>query len=133
MDYDKVKDAFAKIESGMSTLRGGPTNWYVDSLIAAYDLVINRFSPYKVGDRVTLREPHPAPGNWQRSKHFLVPGEPAVVEWVDVTREGKIAYGCVFDNETWIDEKGVKQPPSSKHTYTLFEDELCTFKPALEG
>lgn len=129
MDYTKAKEAFAKIESGMSTLRQGAINWYVDQLIAAYDLILNRFSPYKVGDRVTLREPHAAPGNWQHSKHFLVPGEPATVEWIDVTREGKIAFGCVFDNETWVDEHGVKRPTSSKHAYMLFEDEICGFKP----
>lgn len=127
MDFDKVKEAFAKIESGMSTLRGGPINWFVDQLIAAYDLVLNRFSPYKVGARVTLREPHPAPGNWQQSKHFLVPGEPATVELIDLRADGRLVFYCVFDNETWIDEQGVKRPPSSKHNYVLFEDEICEF------
>ena len=129
MDYANVKDAFAKIKAGMSTLGHGPIDWYVDNLIAAYDLILNRFSPYKVGDRVTLREPHPAPGDWQHSKHFLVPGEPATVESIEVRHDGKIAYYCVFDNETWIDEQGIKHPKSSKHNYMLFEDEICEFRP----
>jgi hypothetical protein len=57
--------------------------WNLDQLVASYDLLMSRFAPFKVGDRVALAKTpnitqESAPG-WMRSKHFLVKGAEGTV------------------------------------------------------
>jgi hypothetical protein len=124
MTSDRIKEGFALIQKGMDILSGGPCNFYVNQLVAARELLLTRFAPFKEGDRVELIAPHPAPGNWAKSKHFLIPGEPAMVESSDCDSSGHLYFDCIFDHETWIDDQGDKHPCSRRHTFRLYESEL---------
>lgn len=130
MDTDAVKKGLTMIENGISMLRGGPMDYYLKQLLAARDLLLTRFAPFKVGDRVTLRrayDPKEFTG-WSHSKHFLIPGSPATVQSSDCSSEGDLIFDLVFDNESWIDDKGVERPVSEKHSYRFSEVELKAFK-----
>jgi hypothetical protein len=128
MTNDKIKEGFGLIAKGISALSTGPCNFYVDQLLAARELLLTRFAPFKVGDKVELIEPHPAPGNWAASKHFLIPGEPATVESLDCNSAGLLYFDCTFDHETWINEAGKAMPVSRRGRYRLYEAELRLYR-----
>lgn len=78
MDSDRVKLGLCKIKEGFDLLSNGPADWYVDQLVAAYDMLMERFAPFKVKDRVALaRTIDTTPDNmegWRPYAHLLVKG-----------------------------------------------------------
>lgn len=125
MNAKNVKEAMELIDKGIGMLRRGPFDFYMQRLTDCYDLLIERFAPFKVGDRVLLtRTPEinekTAPG-WIGSKHFLVKGAIGTVR--EVYCDGKeFGFQIEFDDETWLDRDGKAQPVSQKHTYHFRED-----------
>lgn len=127
MGVSKVKQAAKLMRDGLAILDNGPLEFYLTELAAAHDLLMERFAPFKVGDRVTLRE---APQisekinwGWLSGKHYLIPGEAATVVEASCGSSGFRFY-LEFDNETWLDH-GEPRPVSRKHTYCFGEDDLC--------
>lgn len=81
-------------------------------------------SPFNEGDRVTLKEtpdinPETSWG-WMGSKHFLVKGSVATIKQIKF-HDGHFIFGLAFDDETWIDTKGVKQSVGDKAIYSFSE------------
>ena len=110
----------------MSLLRSGPMDYHLRRLAAAYELLLTRFSPCKVGDQVTLLkayDPKEVTG-WSHCKHFLIPGSPATVRHVECSTEGILEFNLEFDRETWIDQEGKEQPVSMRHLFRFRENEI---------
>lgn len=118
MNYDAVRKSVALMHEAQIALAGGPADFYLRGLLGAHDYMMRCFSPFRVGDRVTLLKPLDPDkiGDWKRDLHFLKPGSPArIVEaWAD---EDGFQYYVEFDNESWIDREGIPQPVSRKSSY----------------
>ena len=127
MNTDNITEGVKLIEQGIAKLNSGPLDYTMKCLLAARDLLLNRFAPFKVGDRVTLTKNLEISSghSWYGFRHFLVPGEPATVESSDCNDDGKLRFFIVFDNETYI-QNGEKKPvmSDSKHSYMFFEGDL---------
>ena len=126
MEHDDIIEGIKLIEQGLSKFQSGPIDYYLKKLFKAREVLLTRFAPFKVGDRVTLSGPlviEPNSG-WNHCRHFLVPGEPATVRDSDCDLDGNFRFYIEFDNETWIDPEGKVQPVSSKHVFCFFEKQL---------
>lgn len=122
MDFEEAKRGIDLIKQGLDLLGKGPLDYYLKQLTMTYDAYI-ALSPFKVGDRVTLVAKPNTNNNWNSSKHFLVPGEPATIRSIGAFN-GKREYDIEFDNESWVDKDGKVHPPINKHTYHFGESWL---------
>lgn len=128
---DKVSEILKGIEQLQkaqdklnAVLSSGPASFYFKKLGNYIDGLFS-FAKFKEGERVQLARDYDcskAPG-WAGSEHFLKEGATAVVSDIDYNERGFI-YGIVFDNETWLDQKGVARPVISKHEYSFRESDL---------
>lgn len=75
--------------------------------------------PFEVGDRIELVRNHPCPNAWDSCKHFLIKGAEGTIESIGYYDDRGFYADIVFDDETWIDRKGIAQPVSSKHTFNM--------------
>lgn len=120
---ETIKEAANHLEKGMSLLRTGPLHYYLRKMTDSVEYLLNRCSPFKVGDLVELAETpvidgDVAPG-WMSSRHFLVEGAKATVRSVDCDGDG-LYFGVCFEEETCI-YNGQKRPVTSRHIYTFRE------------
>ena len=83
--------------------------------------------PFKVGNRVRLTQApeisEDVAWGWRGSKHFLVKGAVATV----MEREfysGLFCFALHFDDETWIDMRGVKRKPDKPSFYYFSENKI---------
>ncbi len=106
METKDINDAVTMIARGIEILNQGPLNYTLDVLAASHQLLVTKYSPYKVGDRVVLTKEidfMEAPG-WQNHKHFLKVGALATVHTVSVytksgrTKEDSLVFGISFDS-----------------------------------
>jgi hypothetical protein len=125
-DTDEITEGVKLIEQGMRRLATGPLDYNLKKLVKARELLLTRFAPFKVGDRVTLaKELYVAPDSgWIFCKHFLVPGSVGRVKDSDCDADGRLRFFIEFENQTWIDREGVEQPMDKKSLFCLFEDQL---------
>lgn len=131
MDIETVKKGFKLMEDGMRILGGGPLDFYVRKLTECYDLLISRYAPFKIGERVILTKT-PEIGSvdrwgWLGSKHFLIKGAVGSVTFVEADGDG-FRFSVVFDDDSWIDHHGVKQPTKEKGHFGFREDYLVASK-----
>lgn len=128
MDIANFKEARRLIQQGNDMLRSGSFDYYLDKMLGCYELLLDRFSPFKVGDRVILaKTPNITPEKswgWMGSKHFLIKGAAGTVRSVSVDRDG-FSFQVEFDDESFI-HPFTKQvtPVTEKHTYHFGEDWL---------
>lgn len=127
MDIENVKQAATHMQKAMQLLSSGPLDYYLTEMAGAHDFMMARCCPYKIGDRVELAV---TPNinerdswGWMASKHFLIEGSPGVVMITECGSNG-FKFAVVFDNETWIDREGNKQPVDRKHSYYFGEKSL---------
>lgn len=115
----KAKDLLSWIHNKPDT-----SNFDLESVYEAATLFYCRH-PLAVGTRVIMiKTPDinekDTPG-WMHSKHFLKKGALGEVTEIYVYK-GKVRVGVIFDDETWLDKDGTKNPVSRKGMYTLNED-----------
>lgn len=123
---DELLEGVRLISKGIDKLQAGPLDYYLKKLIAARELLLTRFAPFRVGDTVTIRQVpdfNKSPG-WNGCRHFLVPGSRAVIRSSDCDDRGCLRFEVEFETESWIDSEGTIRPVSSKHIFCFFEDEL---------
>jgi hypothetical protein len=134
VSIERVKQGFLAIKDGMKLLDGGPLEYYMSKLTGCYDLLIDRFAPFKVGDTVELIQTpvisETEAWGWMAGKHFLVEGARGVVREVDVDGQGFRAL-VAFDDDSWIEHntKIVHAiPPKDRGLYSFKERWLrnCT-------
>jgi len=129
--FETFKLAMEKITEAQMLLQQGPTAYYVSEITGAYDYMMDKFAPFKVGDRVMLKErPDPMPEGWQSSAHFLVRGALATVKEIDCGSKGFTVH-VEFDDESWIkvdQVTGTKEivmiEPDRKHHYCFSDRPL---------
>lgn len=140
MDINNVKKAADLIERGHRLLDNGPLSYYLTQLIGSYEYMMERFCPFRVGDRVILvnrPDLHKNPG-WMHYQHFLTVGAKATVRQASCTDKGFI-FHLEFDEESWIDDHGsqgrskgtlVPVPEHKRHQFRFSEDFLAKELPA---
>lgn len=121
---DDIARACKMLDDASSILGAGPLSFYLRELNCSYQILIDRFAPFKPGSRVKLKKTpeitaKDSPG-WMGCRHFLVKGEKATVEEVGCG-EGGFYFHIIFDNETWIDTEGAKQRPTNPHHFSFSE------------
>ncbi len=126
---DNVKEGIRLLTEGMSKLSHGPFEYYLTCLVQARDLLLTRFAPFKVGDRVAIcRKLDIKPDSaWFACLHYLKPGSIGTVHSSEVDRDGRLRFDVVFDDESWVDrDNGSVHPIEEKdrHTYCMFEGDI---------
>lgn len=139
-DYEVVASLAEDLNAVMDKVhkyRSSSYIYHLRCLIAAKNLLLNKYLPIKKGDRVKLVKNvniDDAPG-WAGCKHFLVKGALATVANVEVrcsvakqieNYEESIAYDLIFDNESYIDHNGqlCMTEEDHKHTFCFGESML---------
>lgn len=132
MDIQKVKEAFSTIRVGIRMLDGGPMDYYLDKLAGCYELLISRFAPFKIGEKVFLRRTpsisESKSWGWLGGKHFLVKGAIAEVRDIDAESDG-FYFFIAFDDDSWIESHTKKvhpRPPKNRGIYRFYERELAS-------
>lgn len=98
MEIESLKSGIATIRQGLNTLNGLQVDYVLDVLMTAYNLLLTRYSPVKVGDHVRLTYTpritwENAPG-WMHAKSFMYAGAKATVRKLDVFTDGRL--------EAWV-------------------------------
>ncbi len=130
--FENFTKAMEKITEAQNLLQRGPCSYYVNEITGAYEYLMERFCPFKVGDRVMLKHsPYPMPYGWVGSAHFLVSGSIATIHSTECGPTGFV-FGVEFDDESWIKrdwttkiEEFVPVEPSRKHRFSLNENILA--------
>jgi hypothetical protein len=82
--FENFTLAMEKIAAAQELLQRGPASYYVNEITGAYDYLMDRFAPFKVGDKVMLKErPEPMPSGWSHCAHFLIRGALATVKGIE--------------------------------------------------
>ena len=134
MRLEKIREGFDLLDQGMRVLASGPIDYYIRNLVDCYELLLERFAPFHIGDRVILtKSPDiPTDSGWNCARHFLVKGAVATVRMVEADNKGFTAQ-VEFDDETWIDHKGERRRVEYKHTYGFREDYLVRLSPTVNS
>lgn len=127
MNIGPVKEAAKLMREAMSHLANGPLEFYLEEMAACYDLLMTRYAPFKVGDRVELSctpniTPQTAHG-WMACKHFLVEGSKGTVREA-TCGSGGFRFGIVFDDDSWIDRDGKRHPVASRGMFMFSDGEI---------
>lgn len=135
MDIEDIKRAASLIKEAEGILAKGPLNYYLEEMAASYEMLMKRYAPFKVGDRVALsvtpnitRE---TACGWMGSKHFLKKASQGRVVTAECGLSG-FTFGVEFDDETWIDAEGKRRLPQHKHSFHFGETKLCHVPQAMD-
>ncbi len=127
---EKVKQALGlwgegqrKFDEANLILSSGPSSHYYKKINGYVTALFGKFAPFKEGDTVKIIKAPNTNNGWSRCKHFLVKGAQGTVLAVDYYDDAFCA-DVVWDNETWIDQKGVERPVDSKHTFKMWEGQI---------
>lgn len=96
---DNIKQAFALLKQAQDMLNSGPAGYYLDTLVSAYELLMSRYAPFRVGDSVQLvNVPEISerinPG-WRGYEAVLVADANGVVTSAEC-RAGRFVFGVRF-------------------------------------
>lgn len=121
-NLERIQRGLKSIQDGFAVLSQGPAEYDLKCMLKATELLVTKYAPFKVGQRVELAATpiitKDKSYGWLHSKHFLVEGAQAVVASVDFDSED-LSFHVIFDDESWIDRDGKVNPipPERKHTY----------------
>lgn len=93
---EKILEGFERIKEGVQILGRGPMSHYLEELIACHQLLVTRFTPFRVGDKVRLTKTPVIDG---QNSHGWIPYKKNLVAGVEGTISA-ISVGCggfVFD------------------------------------
>lgn len=109
----------------IDTVGRGSFDFVVDEVVDSYISMFERFCPFDIGDRVQLKEDVDVDkcSGWISSKHFLGKGAIATVKERGYA-DGHFTFHIMFDDESWIDNKGIEHETVDKHTYHFSEIRL---------
>lgn len=116
-----------QIEACTRSISQSSFSFYMKELLHSYKLLLDKYAPFKVGDRVMLKKPPTiddthAPG-WAGCKHFLIEGAKATVCEVSCG-EGGFRFYLEFDGESYIDHEHMLHMVKDKHSFCFGEDFL---------
>lgn len=118
----ETREGLKKLESLLAT---GPATFYFERIVEYIDGLFS-FSQFKMGERVCLVKDIDCndKSGWISSAHFLKKGATAVVHDLDYYGRG-FRYGIVFDNDTWLDSKGIAHASLDKGQFWFSEHDLA--------
>lgn len=121
--YAPFLAAMKKLAEAQELLSRGPASFYVEQMVGAYDYLMERYAPFKAGDKVIMvKELQTIPSGWSHCQHFLVPGARGVVDQISCDAKG-FRVEVIFENESWINKDGEKilMEPDRRHTFSFNE------------
>jgi hypothetical protein len=122
-ELDDIKAKVAELDR----LLNAGIGFKLSEVLSSYASMFNRFCPYKVGDRVQLRETlNITEGGWYPCRHFLIKGAIATVKECGY-RDDSFTFGLVFDDESDIHYRTGEIVPAKddeKHLFTLPENKI---------
>lgn len=126
LEYAEYLKAIRVKVSELDSLLNKELDFKLNEVLESYASLFNRFCPYKIGDRVKLREDLTIRQNsgWYGSRHFLVRGAIATVKTYGDYRQDLFYFGLEFDDESYINQHGEIRPVGSKHLFYLSENEI---------
>ena len=97
IDLENIKEAAEMLDTALRKLAKGPLSFYLKELVGANELMIQRFSPFKVGDPVVLlKTPDLTKAfGWKSHAHLLVKGAECTVTAVELLSTGFLYYVTV--------------------------------------
>ena len=117
-EVSRLSKEFAE---SMSDLTHDSFEWGMQQMADSYMSMFERFCPYEVGDHVELLKDVPCAGGWLACKHFLIRGAKGTIH-ARGYYDGKFSFDVIFDDESWIDDKGEVRPiETNKHTFSINE------------
>lgn len=128
-DIKEITDLIKTLDQKIRNSTGFKIEYVIGSMLSMMD----RFCPYKIGDRVQLTKSYVIEDKnhgWFWAQHFLVEGAKAkvVIRSYDY-KVGKFEFYLEFDDETWMSSiDGTKHPPCGKHCFRFTEDWIKPFK-----
>ena len=102
-------------------------HYTIETINDGYNWLLKQVFPFEVGDRVKLKNTLKISDDsgWASSRHFLIQGSPATIHSISFNNvHNYLAVHVMFDNETYFDVKGVEQPVSSKHLFSISHKSL---------
>ena len=131
MDIDKVQEAAKLLREALDILSSGPLDYYLTELVVAHNLLMTRYAPFKVGDRVQLKVTPEITENvrygWLGHKHFLVEGAAGVVRDAGCGSRG-FWFMVSFDEHSWIHfqtKAWMPVPEADRGLFTFGEHDLA--------
>ncbi len=126
LEYAEYLTAVKTKASEIDNLLNNEFGFKLNEVLQSYASLFNRFCPYKVGDRVQLKETLDIPedSGWYSRRHFLIKGAIATVREIGY-RNDLFSFGLVFDDESYIHYQSKEVIPiSDKGVYYLSENEI---------
>ena len=124
LEYVAYLNAVRTKASELDNLLSNEFGFKLNEVLQSYASLFNRFCPYKVDDRVQLKEDLDIPqgSGWYGGKHFLIKGGIATVKTCGNYRNDLFCFGLEFDDDSYIDTHGEVKPIIAKHLYYLSEN-----------
>jgi hypothetical protein len=125
---DDLNNIKAKVTELDRLLNAGELGFKLDEVLLTHASLFSRFCPYKVSDRVQLKESldilegH----GWYHCRHFLIKGATATVKECGY-RDDAFTFGLVFDDESHIHHRTGEIIPAKddeKHLFYLSENKI---------
>lgn len=136
MKPENLRNAVQELIKIENFFRSDQMRGAVTTLLQAYTMLTEEYSPFKVGQRVRLfKTPEISTTErwgWMRYKSFLKEGVVGLVEELNITPTGRLLIGVRFPNLTQSDGKG-EQTPVTKPFVLNFEPELLELSPVKEN
>jgi hypothetical protein len=137
MDTQALRSGLENLQKAVRDLEGLQLPYQVGNLIAAYEMLVTRYAPLKVGQRACLVSDEGlnavfAPG-WVGCFHFIQVGAACRVEEVSVIG-GKWRFLVTFEQESWMgDDKQVHYVyDPNRHWFSFGEQHLAPLVEAVE-
>jgi hypothetical protein len=125
---DDLNNIKAKVTELDRLLNAGELGFKLNEVLLTHASLFSRFCPYKVGDRVQLKESLDIPKGhgWHHCRHFLVKGAVATVKECGY-RDDAFIFGLVFDDESdihYLTGEIVPTEGDQKHLFYLSENKI---------
>jgi hypothetical protein len=127
MNTENFKKGMESIQHGFNLINSGPLNHYLDCLISAYNTLLTKYAPFKVGDRVALSHTPQIDkdSGWNHCRQFLIKGATGTVRESECDSKGVLHFSVEFDNESYIDEQTKQEHVTKeKHLFAFLETDL---------
>jgi hypothetical protein len=123
-DVSNIIDMSEKVYTDLRSLE---LPWKLKVLTAAYNLLMERFCPFKIGENVILiKTPKiESDSGWFKCKHFLITGATGTVRKAEVDSNGKFIFYVEFENESHIDLEGKLILSTNRHLFGFEESFLA--------
>ena len=98
MNIENVKNAAKLMSQASNLLAQGPLEYYLTEMAGAHEYLMERFCPFKVGDKVMLTKTPDTDNGWRGFKDILVRGAIGTVMTTECGKSG-FSFSITFDDE----------------------------------